>query len=335
MRTKTKIITKAKTLLINQKVNEALKIIEAVGIPLENLTTRRKEKMAKVFLAVAGIRPSQTWSEVQSNSTGHRLTSRQIIKFINEHLGENIADSSYDDIRRKDLVLLVAAEIIIKSAINPSADTNDGTRPYALGPEFAAQVKLFGTEEWSSLLTGFLEGHKTLAEQLKRQRYLSRIPVSIKEDHQLHFSSGPHNQLQKQVIEEFLPLFGHGSNVLYVGDTADKFLFIDKVQLKALNFELRHDKLPDVVAYSPSKNWLFLVEAVHSANPISELRRHALEKAAENCTAELVYITAFPNKDTFRKHVKDIAWETEVWIADAPEHLIHFNGDKFLGPYKG
>jgi adenine-specific DNA-methyltransferase len=44
-------------------------------------------------------------------------------------------------------------------------------------------------------------------------------------------------------------------------------------------------------------------------------------------------VTAFPDRVTFRKFAKDIAWETEVWIADNPDHMIHFNGDKFLGPY--
>ncbi|MFS2517149.1 MULTISPECIES: BsuBI/PstI family type II restriction endonuclease [Parabacteroides] len=28
----------------------------------------------------------------------------------------------------------------------------------------------------------------------------------------------------------------------------------------------------------------------------------------------------------------DIAWETEVWIAENPGHMIHFNGDRFIGP---
>ena len=54
----------------------------------------------------------------------------------------------------------------------------------------------------------------------------------------------------------------------------------------------------------------------------------------KGCLAELIFITAFLDRTTYRKFAKDIAWETEVWIADAPEHMIHFNGDKFLGPYK-
>lgn len=329
-------IPKIKKKQIDQLIKETLDILQLAGVPMEGLTSRRQERMAKAFLAVAGIKPGQSWHEAQSSETGHRLLSRQIIAFMNDHLGESIADSSYDDIRRKDLVLPVCAGLVLKSANNPNANTNDGTRPYALNPAFAALIRHYPTPEWESGLPVFLAGQPTLAEQLRRQRNLARVPVTLSNGKELHFSPGQHNQIQKQVIEVFLPLFGFGAEVLYVGDTADKLLFLDAARLKALAFfELAHDKLPDVVAYSPKRNWLYLIEAVHSANPITELRRRSLAEMAAQCTADVVYVTAFPDRETFRRHVKDIAWETEVWIADAPEHLIHFNGDKFLGPYQG
>lgn len=325
----------ANTKKINQLVNEALTILESCGIPLDGLTERRKTKMAKAFLALADVRTNVAWNQAKSNEHQHRYTSREIIAYMNKHLGENIADSSYDDIRRKDLILPVTAGLVMKSAADPNADTNDGTRGYALRPEFAAQVRLFGTAQWKKALNNFLAGQMTLAEKLRRERQLAQIPVTIGNGTELTFSPGPHNDLQKQIIEHFLPNFGYGAEVLYVGDTAEKLLFIDKKRLAALNFfELAHDQLPDVIAYSPKKNWVFLIEAVHSANPITELRRLTLKKVAADCNADIVFVTAFPDRSTFRKHVKDVAWETEVWIADAPEHLIHFNGDKFLGPYK-
>ena len=144
-----------------------------------------------------------------------------------------------------------------------------------------------------------------------------------------------HNLLQKLIIEEFLPRFGKGSQVLYVGDTANKMLHIDKKELAKINFfELSHDELPDVIAYRAKKNWLYLIEAVHSSGSISETRLLELKILTEKCTAELIYVTAFFNRAEFRKWASEIAWETEVWIADNPDHLIHFNGDKFLGPYK-
>lgn len=292
--------------------------------------------MAKAFLAVAGMRPGFSWSHVKSIEDGHRLISRQIIRYMNKYLDENISEGSYDDIRRADLILPVEAGVVLKSAKNPDADTNDGTRPYGLSMLVAEQLRRFGTPEWDTSIELFHGDHKTLTQQLKRERELARISVKIKGDIELHFSPGPHNVLQKRVIEEFLPLFGFGAELLYVGDTSSKYLHIDEAGLRALSFsEIARDKLPDVVAYSPSKNWLFLIEAVHSANPITELRLLTLRKMVAECAADTVFVTAFPDRATFRTHVKDIAWETEVWIADTPTHLIHFNGDKFLGPYPG
>jgi len=142
--------------------------------------------------------------------------------------------------------------------------------------------------------------------------------------------------LQKLIIEEFLPRYGNGAELLYVGDTANKYLHLDKTQLEKLNFfEISHEELPDVIAYSKEKNWLYLIEAVHSSGPISEVRLLQLKQLTKNCTADLVYITAFLNKQKFRQFIAEIAWETEVWIAENPDHLVHFNGEKFLGPYKG
>ena len=316
-------------------IDQALQILEALGVPLNDLTVRRKEKMAKAFLAVAGLKPGMAWHEAKDNNDHRQLQSRQIITFMNTYLGESIADSSYDDIRRKDLVLPEKALIVLKSAKNPDANTNDGTRGFALNPIAAQAVRQFGTSLWLPAVDQFLLGRETLAQQLRRDRDLARIPVRIAEDVTLDFSPGQHNVLQKQIIESFLAIFGFGADVLYVGDTANKSLFVNQAQLTKLNFfELAHDKLPDVVAYSPTKNWLYLIEAVTTANPITELRRQTLMELTQACSADVVFITAFVDRTTYRKFAKDIAWETEVWIAEAPEHMIHFNGDKFLGPYK-
>ena len=160
------------------------------------------------------------------------------------------------------------------------------------------------------------------------------VPAKLPSGKLLRFSPGEHNQLQKAIIEQFLPYYGHGAEVLYVGDTAAKYLVLEKARLKELSFfELAHGELPDVVAYSAEKNWLYLIEAVHSSGPISPLRLLELQKLTEECTAEIIYVTAFLDRETFRKFMADIAWETEVWIADAPQHVIHFNGHRFLGPY--
>lgn len=320
---------------LQRLVFETLDALQALGIPLNGLTARRQEKMAKAVLALANLKPGVPWSKLKDTEDSHNLRSREVIAYMNEHLGETISSGSYDDIRRKDLALPVEALIVIKSARNPNANTNDGTRGFAIHPESAKVLRAYGTPEWDALLKAYSSQRPNLAVQLQRNRDLARVSVKLLGGKPLSFSPGKHNILQKQIIESFLPIFGFGAEVLYVGDTEKKALLLDEARLADLKFfELKHDKLPDVVAYSAIKNWLYLIEAVTTANPITELRRKALLDLTATCVADVILITAFPDRVTYRKFAKDIAWETEVWIADAPEHMIHFNGDKFLGPYR-
>ncbi len=315
--------------------NEALFILSKLGIPLDGLSPRELEKMAMTFLAVADVKRSGDWSKARVRAGKDTLKSREVIAYLNEHFGESISLGSYDDIRRKDLKMPVVAGIIIASANKPNAARNDPTRGYSLSPEFVEIIRRVREPGWADEVEEFMGDRPSLAERLAAERQLQQVPIQLPDGQTLFFSPGEHNLLQKAVIEQFLPRYGHGAAVLYVGDTAKKFLVRDERQLKALKFfELEHGELPDILAYAKSKNWLYLIEAVHSSGPISPLRLVELQRLAKDCTADLVFVTAFLNRDTFRKFAPDIAWETEVWIADAPDHLIHFDGDKFLGPYK-
>ena len=317
-------------------VLEAQKILEDLGIPMSELTSRRKEKMAKAVLALCDLRIGSSWGLTKSITDNHAYLSRDIIRYMNEHLGEDIADSSYDDIRRKDLLLPVEAGVVLKAAVNKSASTNDGTRKYALSSEAAEVFRSFDTVNYPEKLNAYLSKNVSLKERLNREREMLLVPVKLPSGEEIVFSAGEHNQLQKSIIEEFLPRFGYSSEILYVGDTADKFLYLKNDRLEELGFfELSHDKLPDVVAYSESKNWLYLIEAVHASNPITEMRKLVLDQLTSNLKSSIIYITAFNDRNVFRKFAKEIAWETEVWIADNPSHMIHFNGDKFLGPHLG
>lgn len=313
-------------------INEALDILLNVGIPFSGKRTRALECMAMSFLAVAGV--TKSWKDAKGQNEHRHLKTRDIIKFINENFEENIASGSYDDIRRKHLKLLVLGDLILNSANNPSAAQNDPTRGYTLSGEFKALVNYYGSEEWEIKLKLFNKNRPTLQEILQRKRDIPKVRVTLPSGHILEFSRGGHNQLQREIIEEFLPRFGSGCKVLYVGDATDKFLLREDDKLNELGFfELSHDSLPDIVAYNEDKNWIFLIEAFFTSGPMSEERILELKKSLKNCTADLIFITAFTSKADFRKNVIDIGWETEVWTADNPDHLVHFNGGKFFGPY--
>ena len=318
-----------------QVINEALYVLSVLGIPFAGLSQRRLEKMAMAFLAVCDVSKPRQWPKLNDTTSGRALTTRQIIVYINQHFEENISSGSYDDIRRKDLKLLTTAGIVLKSANDPGAATNNPTRAYALNPEYLPVIASFGSKNWEEDVEEFLNGRETLKEKLDDDRVMKLIPVRLPSGVVLNFTQGKHNILQKAIIEDFLPRYGEGAEVLYVGDAAKKFLHITKQKLESLKFfKLSHEELPDIIAYSKKKNWLYLIEAVHSSGPISNIRHEELKGLTAACTAEIIYITAFLDRDSFRKFAPDISWETEVWIAEHPDHLIHFDGKRFLGPYK-
>lgn len=317
---------------IQRLESEALEILASVGIPIDDKTVRAKQMMAICFLSVAGV--TKKWAEAMGLDDGRHLKTREIIAFANEHLGEKISPGSYDDIRRKHLKLMVLADLIVNSGANPSAATNDPTRGNALHPNFKKLVRTYGTPEWKKELTDFNKNKPSLELLLLRKRDMERIPVTLPDGRKLEFSLGKHNDLQKAIIEEFLPLWGYGAEVLYVGDTANKLLHIEHDALKKLGFfDLSHDELPDIIAYSKKKKWLFVIEAVHSSGPISEVRLLELKKLLAGCKVGIVYVTAFLTRKAHAKWADQIAYETEVWTADRPEHLQHLNGPRFIGPY--
>jgi len=330
----TKIVNGSKAADLMELLNDAIFAIEQLGIPLTGLTNRRLERLAMVFLSLADVRTTGAWKNAKGHDAKRSLRSRDIIDYLNTHFSERISSGSYDDIRRQELKLLTLGRLVDTSAGNPNSSRNDPRRSYAIAPRLVPVLRTLGTTKWKSALSKFLSGVETLSQAISEVRPTQILPVTLPSGAQLAFSPGPHNELQKAVIEEFLPRYGYGAEVLYVGDASNKFLLRNEVRLKALDFfELSHGELPDIVAYSTKRRWLYLIEAVHSSGPVSPIRHLELSRLTARCKADIVYVTAFLNRVVFRKFAADISWETEVWIADAPDHLVHFNGDSFIGPH--
>ena len=172
-----------------------------------------------------------------------------------------------------------------------------------------------------------------LQEKYSRNRNMQMIPVVISGGKELRFSPGIHNKVQIAIIKEFASRFAPGCDLLYVGDAANKHLYIDSDSLSSLGISItEHSKLPDVILFGRNRNWLFLIEAVTSHGPVSPKRIIELQEMLKLCDSGKVYVSAFPDFKEFKRHTADIAWDTEVWLMDFPEHMIHFNGDRFLGP---
>ncbi len=196
-------------------------------------------------------------------------------------------------------------------------------------------LKSFGKPEWKGDLQKYLRTVKTLKKLYEREREMQRLPVRLSEDQEIKLSPGGQNVLVKKIVEDFCSLFTPGGQMIYVGDTQLKWSFYNAKALAGLGVKIEeHGKMPDVVVHHVKKNWLVLIEAVTSHGPVNPKRRQELKKLFAGSSAGLVFVTAFIDRHTMMKYLNDISWETEVWVADSPTHLIHFNGERFLGPYE-
>ena len=140
--------------------------------------------------------------------------------------------------------------------------------------------------------------------------------------------------LVKGVIEVFCARWTPAAAILGIRDSTRNLVHLNANALAALGVTLDSAaKIPDVIVHHRARNWLLLIEAVTSAGPVDGKRRKELKDLFAGCKAGLVFVTAFENRRTMQTFVSHIAWESEVWIAEDPDHMIHFNGERFLGPY--
>lgn len=252
---------------------------------------------------------------------------------IKQRYGREYAENTRETIRRQVLHQFEQAGIVIRNFNDPMLATNSPRTHYVLSEIVLDVLRSFGTSSWESKHNTFVQQRGSLLDVYQREKEHNKVPLYLGEGKEFKLSPGKHNELQAIIVSEFGPRFAPGAKLLYIGDTANKALIFDKEMFSKLGVSgSEHDKLPDLVLYDENKNWVFLIEAVTSHGPVSPKRYVELEEMFKNCTAGRVYVTAFLDFTTFKKFLGGIAWETEVWVAEMPSHLIHFNGDKFLGP---
>lgn len=318
----------------DEKLRQAKEILTALGLP----KAQRNDRSAWVFLALADIKPSDEWKV----ATAPLLQTYILMDFIRNNYGKDYKPNSRETIRRQTLHQFEQARVVDRNRDDPERPTNSKDNNYSLNEPIIEILHEYPDGKWKDKVQDFKNAVPELKERYARRLEKRKIPITLPDGTEIKLSPGKHNQLHADIVHEFCSRFvGKGGRLLYIGDTASsrneggKLMFLESDYLESLGVPpMAHDKLPDVVVYDEENEWLFLIEAVTSHGPVSAKRWLELEEALKTCKVGRVYVTAFPDKAEFRKNAADVAWETEVWIADNPDHMIHFNGEKFLGPYE-
>ncbi len=301
-------------------------IIVALGLP----SAQHNERSALCLLALLNLAPGKAWTESENPLLG--ITP--IMDWIRTHYGKDYAPNTRETIRRQTMHQFIAAGIALYNPDQLNRSVNSPKAVYQIEPTVLELLRTFGSPTWKDALIHYLAQQETLAKRYAKERDQSRIPIQILSGKSFTLSPGEHSELIRVIIEEFASRFIPNGILVYVGDTGDKWGYFDAPLLTQLGINVDlHGKMPDVVFYYPAKNWLVLAESVTSHGSVDGKRHDELAQLFAQSTVALVYLTAFPTRIVMARYLNDIAWETEVWVADAPSHLIHFDGERFLGPY--
>ena len=302
------------------KIEQAREILSELKVP----DKQQADLCCLTLLSMANIKPSDNWK----NANNNWVRIHDVINYVRDHYNISYAENSRETFRKQAIHHFRNAAFIEDNGMA----TNSPNYRYRLTDEMLNLIKCYGSRKWKLEKIRFLEEHDNLINLYSSNRAMLKIPIVINEE-LYNFSPGKHNELQKAILEEFVPRFAFNAECIYVGDTIKKDLVKNVERLRELGFSITlHDKMPDVILYAKEKNWLYFIEAVTSVGPIDPKRIVEIKDMTKDVVAGKIFITAFLDFKTFKKFSEILAWETEVWIADMPDHMIHLNGDKFLGP---
>lgn len=310
-----------------EKIQQAIDILALLGMP----RAQQNERSALTLLALLDLKPNQTWQEVQRPMMG----VTPIMSWAKDHYGKEYAPNTRETFRRQTLHQFTAGAICLYNPDEPNRPVNSPKACYQITEEVINLLNTFGTKDWDTALREFTGQSHSLASSYAMPRDMNMIPLTLDDGSEIKLSPGEHSQLIRDIVADFGPRFAPGSEVIYLGDTGAKNDFFKEKRLTELGITVdKKGKLPDVILYWPEKDWLLLIESVTSHGPVDGKRHQELKKLFSNSkTAGPVYVTAVPNKAILKRFITEISWETEVWVADNPSHMIHFNGDRFLGPH--
>lgn len=303
-------------------------------------STTWANRLPAILLSIGQISPSATslGEQLQSATLRSYRSSKETIGYFNEVWSDIVPISrgkklvslgNYDDFRDHGIIPLCDNGVAMRNTKVIAKNLNGKDTAYCITEEFLRLLRSYGTMDWADELSRFKNWQTTNISQRE-----DSINVNPAGGAGFTLHNDPHNLIQKQVIEIMLEKFAPGSQLVYTGDTETRAKFFDADLAKRLDLmPLFKEKMPDVVAWYPVKEWLFIIEAVTSTGHIGPSKKEHLEALLGNRKSNTVFVTAFLNRAAFHRFSHDIAWETEVWIANEPNHMIHFNGDRFLGPH--
>jgi len=311
---------------VNTLISEAQDLLRQFGFD----SIRTNKRSAMVLLALLQLKPGDAWSQAQNPLLG----THAIMAWIANNFGVNYKPNTRETIRRFTLHQFIIGQLVEENIDKPMRPMNSSKWSYRVTTEALGIIKQYRTSEFERHLAAYAHDHvffKTLAEE---RLNLPKTNVRLQSGQVLHLSPGGQNMLIKSIIEDFMPRFVPRGVVLYIDDTDHGTGVINPDLMNKLDIKLKpREKAPDIIIWDRTRAWLFLIEAVSTHGPIDVTRKIELKHIFSKQFHQAVLVSCFPSRTVMRRFLSQLAWESEAWCADTPDHMIHFNGNRFMGPY--
>ena len=305
-------------------IDEALDVLHDFEVGERQLNNRS----AMTLLALLHLKEGDSWEQ----ATNPTLGTRAIMDWIRDQFGVEYKPNSRETIRRSTLHQFVIAKIVEENVDCPDRPINSPKWNYRVTDAALKVFRDHGRPAFESELERFLLEHSSYLSLAEERRDMPKTPVVLPSGATLDLSPSGQSVLIRDIVEEMLPRFAPGCQVLYIDDTDHKHGVIDAALMDELDISLKaREKAPDVIAWDGVRGWLFLMEAASTHGPVDVTRKAELRDLFADQWDKVVLVSCFPNRKIMQRYLAQLAWETEAWCADTPDHMVHLNGSRFMG----
>lgn len=313
--------------MLEELLGQAQEVLMDLGMDKE----RFNERSALTLLSLAHMDAESDWTD----ATNDMYTTRMLMDWMRDRLGQDYAPNTRETIRRFTLHQFCAGAIVEQNADQPDRPINSPKWNYRLNPDLIPVLHAVGTDGYERRLDEFLGSIETWRQRQAEIRAMNKVPVELPDGTGVTLSAGGQNVLIKDMVEEFCPRYAPGGQVLYIDDTDHSRRTQQEALMASIGIGLpERGKAPDLIVWMADKEWLFLMEACSTHGPIDVTRKHELIDLFAPQKSKLVFVSCFPSRTVMRQYLADLAWETEAWCASDPDHIIHLDGERFMGPYE-
>ena len=211
---------------LEKRLSEALRILSDLGMP----RPQRNERTALCLLALLDLSRRKAWK----NAGDPLMGITPIMDWSREQYDRDYAPNTRETFRRQSMHQFVAAGIALYNPDKPDRPVNSPAAVYQIEPGLLHVLRTFGRKDYQAQLAVWLEDRTSLTARYAHERELLKVPVSISSGKRIRLSAGEHSELIKAIIEEFGPRFVPGGQLVYVGDTGDKWGYFDKMLMEFL-----------------------------------------------------------------------------------------------------